>query len=94
VNYLKLRFVRPRFNGNGSRMHGLYECKIIGRRGPGVWDTLGTTRGHATARAALEAAGKLADRRGIKIEDDPRGAKLRQVEFRDRYGADLFEGES
>lgn len=83
--YVKIRYVRFRLmstNGNGR-----YEAKIIGRKLPGVWDTLGTTRGHETSEAAMRAALKLADRRKLKVVDDPRA--LRMLEFKDRYGEDI-----
>ncbi len=80
--YIKIRHVRLRFAS--SSIAGRYEAKIIGRREAGIWDTLATTRGHATAEAARAAILKLADRRGIKVTDDPRA--VRAIEFRDTYG--------
>ena len=89
ANYLKLRRVKPRYYGEAAT----FECKIIGHVRARVWDTLGTSRGHATAEAAISAAGKLADKRGINLTDDPRvvGRKLadkalRAIEFSDTYG--------
>jgi hypothetical protein len=77
--YIKIRYV-------GRSYKPSYEAKIIGRREAGIWDTLGTTRGHATAESARAAILKLADRRGIRVTDDPRG--LRAVQFKDTYGDD------
>ena len=68
-------------------MPGTYEGKLSGRRDVGVWDTLGTSRGHASMDAARDAALKLADRRGLTVVDDPRA--LRMVNFRDTYGDDV-----
>lgn len=86
MNYIKVRGVKPRIYGNPYT----YEAKIIGRVGPKLWsDNMGTTRGHLTGSAAYAAALKLAGRRGLKIEDDSRGAKLRALEYRDTYGDDL-----
>ena len=84
--YLKLRTVRPRFLGPGTTT---YEAKIIGRREAGIWDTHGTSRGHATMDAARAAGLALADRRGWKLVDDPRRALLRAAEFKARYGDDV-----
>lgn len=86
MNYYKIRYMRSRVYGKPST----YECKIIGRVSCGVWDTLGTTRGHATVEAARNAGLKLAARRGIKLEnaEDTTGKTVRQIEFKDTYGED------
>jgi hypothetical protein len=82
--YIKVRRVPLRMYSTSES--GRYEARIVGFRGfnQGGWDTLGTTRGHATKDDAIDAIGKLAARRGIKVTDDPRA--LRMLEFRDRYG--------
>jgi len=85
--YIKLRYVRFRLMSPAGT--GRYEAKIIGRKSKIVWDTLGATRGHETAKEAIDAALKLADRRKLKVIDDPRA--LRMVEFSDRYGDDFNE---
>jgi len=78
--YIKLRRVKPRYYGDDAT----YEGKIIGRIEANIWGTLATSRGHVSMARAREAILKLADRRGIKITDDPRA--LRTLEFTDRYG--------
>lgn len=83
--YLKVREVRSRFYGQPRT----YEATIVRWRvnvGLYGWDKLGTTRGHATRIAALDAARKLAARRGIALHDDPDGKLLRLAEYRARYG--------
>lgn len=85
--YIKLRRVAPKLGQRGDRTphnEATYEGKIIGRIGVGIWGTLATTRGHLSMGAARDAILKLADRRGIKVTDDPR--TLRMLEFADRYG--------
>lgn len=77
--YIKIRYV-------GRSYKPSYEARIIGRREAGIWDTLGTVRGRKTVEEARAAILKLADRRGLKVIDDPR--ELRKVEFSDRYGDD------
>jgi len=88
--YIKLRRVPPRLGVRGDRMShndATYEGKIIGRIEAGRWGTLATSRGHLSMNAARDAILKLADRREIKVTDDPRG--LRMLEFTDRYGDDI-----
>jgi hypothetical protein len=78
-------YVRTRYIGRSY--NPTYEGIIVRFRGfneGGLWDTLGTTRGHLTRAAAIAAAMRLADRRGIKVTDDPRA--IRMIEFRARYG--------
>lgn len=77
--YIKVRHVSRSYKPS-------YEAKIIRRREAGFWDTLATTRNHATKEAAVKAILKLADRRGIEVTNDARA--LRVVEFKDRYGDD------
>jgi hypothetical protein len=81
MNYLKIRGVRSRVGDPGT-----YEVTIISKQGPNAWGCLGKSCGHATVEAARSAGAALARRRSIKIEDDPTGSKLRNVEFLDRYG--------
>jgi len=79
---VKVRHVKFRLMSTSGT--GRYEAKIIGRREANIWDVLATTRGHETSAEAVAAILKLADRRGIKVTDDPRA--LRMIEYRDRYG--------
>lgn len=90
--YLKIREVRSRYLGYPST----FEASLRRFRGfnqGGVWDTLGTTRGHPDALTAQAYGLRMADRRGIPVENDPRQGKdvnklVRQAEFRATYGED------
>jgi hypothetical protein len=84
VNYIKTRTVRARIYG----IPRTFEASIISRQAPGAWRTLARTRGHLTTSDAVEAAWRLAARRGIKLVDDPNGSALRAIEFSDRHGDD------
>lgn len=90
--YLKVRRVRSRYCGYPAT----YEATLRRFRGfneGGRWDVVGKTRGHPDAETAQGFALRLADRRGIVVENDPRKGKdvnklARQAEYKTTYGDD------
>lgn len=87
--YIKIRKVRSRYYGHEPT----FEATIKRFRGfnQGGWDILGKSSRHASADEAIRAGLRLADRRGIKLENDPRDGKdatknVRQAEHRAIYG--------
>lgn len=86
--YVKARTVSPRFF-HSDRSGPCYEGQILRRRfqhNSAVWSVVGRSRGHATAAEAVAAALRLAARRKLAVESDPR--LVRMAEFSDRYGED------
>ena len=85
--FLKIREVRSRFYGHAST----FEAQIVRRHVrpmplEPLWSVVGRSRGHADSESAKRGGTALAARRGWAIETDPR--KVRQAEFKDRYGED------
>ena len=85
--FLKVREVRSRYVGYPATFEGFLTERVEA----GIWKTRGRSRGHSSREEAQGAILTLADRRGIKLENDPRhgkdpGRELRRVEFADRYG--------
>lgn len=91
VNFIKVRTVRSRYYGMPATFEGIITHRDGSAPSAPVWKVVGRTRGHATREEAQGYAIRLADRRGLKLENDPRrdldpGKTLRRAELRDRYG--------